>query len=75
MAVDATTEAQAPPTADLMAGLSELSRDVTARILQVLAEADTPLSTRADRGGHPDTASATASCATGCSAAWPASAP
>jgi hypothetical protein len=46
MAVDVATRSQGPPGADLMAGLSRRSRDVTARILQVLAEAAAPLPTR-----------------------------
>lgn len=45
--MDIATRIQAPPSAaDLMAGLSQRSRDVTAKILEVLTEAGTPLPTR-----------------------------
>src|SRR5262245_10304852 len=52
MAVDVASPSQAPPAADLMAGLSEKSRDVTAKILQMLAAAATPLPTPGLREGH-----------------------
>jgi hypothetical protein len=45
MAADVVTGGQARQAAELMAGLSLQSRDVTAKILQVLAEAAAPLST------------------------------
>lgn len=44
--MDVSTGSQAPSTADLMGGLSQQSRDATAKILRVLATAGPPLPTR-----------------------------
>ena len=45
MAVAGATKGQAPQAAELMARLNQQGRDVTAKILQVLADAGRPLST------------------------------